>query len=98
MEFHGRKPAFYDLGSFFFQTATASGSYGPEAWQSVIADCRFENRHLVEIGLTPVQLAPEEQAGMPGTRGIPSWATGADADAIFARFERCRSLWCANCA
>lgn len=89
IEIYRGRPIFYDLGSFFFQTATAPNAYGPEVWQSVIADCRFSRAGVESVMLMPVQLNAVGENG-PGdlkTRGLPSLAQGADADHILKHLE-----------
>ena len=84
IEVYRGRPIFYDLGSFFFQTATAPNAYGPEVWQSVIADCRFTKAGVEGVTLIPVQLNAVGENGPNDmkTRGLPSFAEGADADGI----------------
>ncbi len=87
IEIYRGRPIFYDLGNLFFQTATAEGHYDEMAWQSVVAECRFERRRFVDMTLTPVQLNPRSLggAGDLATRGRPSIATGAAACSILDR-------------
>ena len=87
IEIYRGRPIFYDLGNLFFQTATAEGHYDEVAWQSVVAECRFEGGRFIDMILTPVQLNPRSLggAGDLATRGRPSIATGAGAGAILDR-------------
>jgi len=82
IELYRGRPIFYDLGSLVFQTATESGTYEAEAWQSVIAECRFAGGKLAEIALTPVRL---NGPGDLATRGRPSLAHSGEAAAILDR-------------
>jgi poly-gamma-glutamate synthesis protein (capsule biosynthesis protein) len=87
IEIYRRRPIFYDLGNFIFQTATEEGFYDDAVWQSVIAECRFVGGHFRNMRLTPVQLNPQGVRG-PGdlaTRGRPSIVRGAAAHAILDR-------------
>jgi poly-gamma-glutamate capsule biosynthesis protein CapA/YwtB (metallophosphatase superfamily) len=85
IELYRGRPIFYDLGSLVFQTATEGGTYDASAWQSVIAECRFNGGGFAEMRLTPVQLNAEGVDGDPTTRGRPSLAHGAEASAILDR-------------
>ena len=85
IEIYQRRPIFYDLGSLVFQTATEGGTYQTEAWQSVIAECRFTDGTLAEMTLIPVQLNAQGVDGDLATRGRPSLVQGADAAAILDR-------------
>ncbi len=85
IEIYKWRPIFYDLGSLVFQTATEGGTYQTEAWQSVIAECRFTDGTLAEMTLSPVQLNAQGVDGDLATRGRPSLAQGADAAAILDR-------------
>jgi poly-gamma-glutamate capsule biosynthesis protein CapA/YwtB (metallophosphatase superfamily) len=85
IELYQRRPIFYDLGSLVFQTATEGGAYDATAWQSVIVECRFADKTLAEMRLTPVQLNAEGIGGDLATRGRPSLAHGADGGAILDR-------------
>jgi poly-gamma-glutamate capsule biosynthesis protein CapA/YwtB (metallophosphatase superfamily) len=88
IELYQRLPIFYDLGSLVFQTATEGGTYEANAWQSVIAECRFAGGVLTEMALTPVQLNAEGIDGDLATRGRPSLAQDADAAAILDRLDK----------
>jgi len=89
IEVYRGRPLLYDLGSFFFQTATAPNAYGPEVWQSVIADCTGTKAGFESVTLIPVQLNAVGENG-PGdlkTRGLPSFAHGAGADRILKHLQ-----------
>lgn len=87
IEIYRGRPIFYDLGNLIFQTATAEGHYDEMAWQSVVAECRFERRRFVDMTLTPLQLNPRGigGAGDLATRGRPSIAKGEGANSILDR-------------
>ena len=89
IEVYRGRPIFYDLGSFFFQTATAPDAYGPEVWQSVIADCRCSKAGFESVSLIPVQLNAVGENGPSDlkTRGLPSFAQGPDAERILKHLE-----------
>jgi poly-gamma-glutamate synthesis protein (capsule biosynthesis protein) len=84
IEIYRSRPIFYDLGSLFFQTATAPDAYGPDVWQSVIADCTCTKAGFESVSLIPVQLNAVGENGPSDlkTRGLPSFAPGPDADRI----------------
>jgi poly-gamma-glutamate capsule biosynthesis protein CapA/YwtB (metallophosphatase superfamily) len=84
IEIYRGRPIFYDLGNLIFQTATADGHYDDAVWQSVVAECRFERGRFQGVTLTPLQLNPRGLGGDGdlATRGRPSIATGATANAI----------------
>jgi poly-gamma-glutamate capsule biosynthesis protein CapA/YwtB (metallophosphatase superfamily) len=86
VELYRGRPIFYDLGSLIFQTATEDGHYGAATWQSVIAECRFDEGRFVGATLTPVQMNATGIAGATdlATRGRPSIAAGEDAATILA--------------
>jgi poly-gamma-glutamate synthesis protein (capsule biosynthesis protein) len=89
IEVYRGRPMFYDLGSFFFQTATAPDAYGPDVWQSVIADCTCSKAGFESVTLIPVQLNAVGENG-PGdlkTRGRPSLAQGPGADRILKHLQ-----------
>lgn len=80
-------PLLYDLASFFFQTEKAVGAYGPESWESVIAECTFVDGRCTAVKLVPLVL---NEIGLAGandmkTRGAPTLATPAQAKATLDR-------------
>ncbi|MFN3590986.1 MAG: CapA family protein [Thermaurantiacus sp.] len=89
VEMYRGRPLFHGLGSFIFQTKKEPGFYGPWAWQSILADCRFEAGRFVSAELIPVQLNATGVGGDADleTRGRPALAAGRDAEAIVARLE-----------
>ena len=80
IEVYKGAPLFHCLGNFIFHTRKAEEAYGAEAWQGVIAECRFEAGRFAGARLVPVQLEP---AG--ANRGRPSLATQAEAKVILKR-------------
>jgi poly-gamma-glutamate capsule biosynthesis protein CapA/YwtB (metallophosphatase superfamily) len=89
IELYRGQPIFYNLGSFIFQTATAPGHYDDEVWQSVVAECDFAGGRFEGARLVPLQLNAEGIGGPADlkTRGCPSLAHGADAEAILGRLD-----------
>lgn len=87
IELHGGRPAFYNLGSFIFQTKKEEEAYGPLAWQSLIAECLFRDGRFVEARLVPVQLNAVGVGGAQdlATRGRPALASPAEARIILER-------------
>ncbi|WP_439532503.1 CapA family protein [Polymorphobacter sp.] len=87
IEMHRGRPIFHDLGSFTFQTKKVDDAYDHLAWQSLIAECRFEAGAFVSARLVPVQLDAQGAAGPNdlATRGRPRLAHGAEATAILDR-------------
>jgi poly-gamma-glutamate synthesis protein (capsule biosynthesis protein) len=83
------RPLFHGLGSFIFQTKKAPDFYGPHAWQSLIAELRFEDGRFAGADLIPVQL---NATGLGGdsdlaTRGRPALASTDEARAILDRLS-----------
>ncbi|MBL8642765.1 MAG: CapA family protein [Rhodospirillaceae bacterium] len=84
IEVYKGTPLIYGLGSFIFQTEKPVGAYGPESWQTAIADCTFTGSACTSLRLVPLALneiglkGPEDMA----TRGAPSLATPEHARAI----------------
>ncbi len=87
VEMYRGKPLFHGLGSFVFQTKKADDFYGPWAWQSLLAECRFDGGEFVGARLLPIQLNPTGVGGPAdlATRGRPSIAGPEDAKAILDR-------------
>ena len=89
IELYKRRPIFYGLGSFIFQTATGEGRYPIESWETAVAACTFQDGRLKAAELTPVLM---NEVGLDGpgdfaTRGRPSYARGRDAARILARLS-----------
>ena len=87
-------PVFHGLGSFVFQTKKGEGAYGDWAWQSLIAECVFEDGRFLEARLVPVQLDPDGVGGAAdlATRGRPHLATKAEAVAILDRVDELSAM------
>lgn len=87
IETYRGRPLFHGLGSFIFQTIKEEGAYDALAWQSVIADCRFEGGRFAGATLVPVQLNAVGAGGRDdlATRGRPALATPAEARTILER-------------
>ena len=86
-------PIFYDLGGLVFHTVTAPGYYLPEVWESVIVETEFEGGKLASLHLRAVALNELGEGEPPtprfyATRGAPSLATGAQAQATLERLAR----------
>jgi poly-gamma-glutamate capsule biosynthesis protein CapA/YwtB (metallophosphatase superfamily) len=78
MERYKDAPLLHGLGSLIFQTRK-TGSYGPEAWQSLIVDARFRDGRFAGGRVIPVQL--DSSRATPDaefTRGVPAIARGRE--------------------
>lgn len=86
IEFYRGAPLFHGLSSFIFQTVKADDAYGPEAWQSVIAELELVGGRVASVALVPVQLdargVAHEGRRVPGS---PRLASGSSAQAIVER-------------
>jgi len=82
-------PLFHGLSSFIFQSEKADDAYGPEAWQSAIAELDFVDGKIVDTRLIPVQLDARgiEHEGRR-VRGSPRLATGSSVDEVLQRLTR----------
>ncbi len=90
--YHGRV-IFYDLGGLVFHTITAPGYYLPEIWEGVVAEGEFKNGKLSSLRLRAVALNEKGEGVSPSpqyyaTVGVPSLASGPQAQAIFERLAR----------
>ena len=87
IEIYRGRPIFYDLGNFIFQTATEDGFYDAEVWQSIVAECRFDDGRFRDMRLTPLQLNADGVGGPADLANprTPSIARGAAADVILDR-------------
>lgn len=90
IEIYRGSPILYGLGNFIFHTRTEPEFYPPTAWESVIADCRFEGQKCREIHLKPITLNEwgEEGSLYFATRGRPSLAGADDAARILDGLAR----------
>jgi poly-gamma-glutamate synthesis protein (capsule biosynthesis protein) len=89
IEYYRGAPLFHGLASFVFQSEKADDAYGPEAWQSAIAEIDVIDGRVSATRLIPVQL--DSQGLMQGdrrVRGSPRLATKASARDIFDRLVR----------
>lgn len=90
IEVYRGAPQLYGLGNFFFQTEKPIGAYPPESWESVIADCTFEDQRCRQVRLIPITL---NEVGLNGpddmsTRGFPTLAPSVSATAILTRVDQ----------
>lgn len=88
IEYYKGAPLFHGLSSFIFQTEKADDAYGPEAWQSLVADLEIKNGRVTQARLWPVQL---DYSGIiyngRRVRGSPALAKGSDAKNILERLK-----------
>ena len=88
IEYYKGAPLFHGLSSFIFQTEKPDDAYGPEAWQSLIADLEIENGRVTQAKLWPIQL---DHGGLiyngRRVRGSPSLANGHSAEIILGRVK-----------
>jgi len=89
IEYYRGAPLFHGLSSFIFQSEKADDAYGPEAWQSAIAELDIVDGKIVDTRLIPVQLDARgiEHKGRR-VRGSPRLATGSSVDAVLQRLAR----------
>lgn len=89
IEYYRGAPLFHGLSSFVFQSEKADGAYGPEAWQSVIAELDIVDGSVVSAQLIPVQLDAHgiEHMGRR-VKGSPRLATASSVDEILERLVR----------
>lgn len=89
MEYYRGAPLFHGLSSFIFQSEKADDAYGPEAWQSVIAELDIVDGRIADTRLLPVQL-DSDGITHNGRRvkGSPRLATGSSIDEILERLAR----------
>jgi poly-gamma-glutamate synthesis protein (capsule biosynthesis protein) len=83
-------PIIYGLGNFIFHSRTEPEYYPGTAWESTVADCRFDGQKCVEIRLKPITLNEwgEEGSLYLATRGRPTLAQGDDAARILERIAK----------
>ncbi len=100
VEIYRGKPIFYDLGNFIYNLPPAITYIDePIAWESVVADVKFQGRRLQSVTLRPIAMNTIGE-GQPDvhdehtnnrfldTRGLPSPATGMKAADILNRLEK----------
>ena len=89
IEYYRGAPLFHGLSSFIFQSEKADGAYGPEAWQSAIAELDVVDGRVADAQIVPVQLdATGIEYGGRRVRGTPGLATGSSYRDIAERLER----------
>ncbi|GIL40832.1 CapA family protein [Roseiterribacter gracilis] len=94
VELRNGRAILYDLASLFFQTRTRPGRYPEAAWDSVIADLRFEGGRISALELVPLTLNERGNGVDPfATRGRPQIASGNDATRIFDRLASASSSY-----
>ena len=93
IEFYRGAPLFHGLSSFIFQSEKADDAYGPEAWQSAVAEIDVAAAGVAAVRLIPVQL---DRQGVihdgRRVRGSPRLAGAAAACDIHARLSHLSSL------
>lgn len=86
MEYYRGAPLFHGLSSFIFQSEKADDAYGPEAWQSVIAELDIVDGAVISTDLVPVQL---DAGGIDHegrrVRGSPRLARGSSVGEVRER-------------
>lgn len=89
IEYYNGAPLFHGLSSFIFQSEKADDAYGPEAWQSLIAELEVENGNVSHATVRPVQLDNQGIAFQGRrVRGSPALAEGISADTILGRVRK----------
>ncbi|MBJ7438090.1 MAG: CapA family protein [Sphingopyxis sp.] len=56
IEYYRGAPLFHGLSSFIFQSKKPDDAYGPEAWQSIIAQLEIDRGAVTRTQIIPVQL------------------------------------------
>jgi poly-gamma-glutamate synthesis protein (capsule biosynthesis protein) len=100
VEIYRGKPIFYDLGNFIYNLPPAITYIDePIAWESVVANVKFQGRKLQSVSLRPIVLNNVGE-GQPDvhdehtnnqfldTRGLPAPAKGMQASDILNRLTR----------
>lgn len=84
IEVYQGRPIFYDMGNFMFQLDTAwKHMFYPGVFRGAVARVEFEGRTLKSVSFQPIVLTNEIKPGYDRhLSGIPSPATGADAESI----------------
>lgn len=86
IEYYRGAPLFHGLSSFVFQSKKPDDAYGPEAWQSIIAELEIEGRTVTRTQIIPVQLDGRGVAHDGElVRGTPALADDAQAQTIVER-------------
>lgn len=86
IEYYRGAPLFHGLSSFIFQSEKPHGAYGPEAWQSMIAELDVIDGGVARAEIIPVQLDAEGvDYGGRRVKGSPQLATGPSVGVICTR-------------
>ncbi len=89
IEYYRGAPLFHGLASFIFQSEKPDDAYGPEAWQSAIAELDVVGGRVTTAQLLPVQLDFRGMDhGGKRVRGSPRLAAGRSVEEIAARLVR----------
>ena len=89
IEYYRGAPLFHGLSSFIFQSEKPDGAYGPEAWQSAIAELDVVEGRVTAARLIPVQLdAKGTDHGGKRVKGSPRLAAGLSVAEIVERLTR----------
>jgi poly-gamma-glutamate synthesis protein (capsule biosynthesis protein) len=88
VEIYQGQPIFYNLGSFIFHSRQPAGHHPPPVWQTLVADCTFEQGKVTSIKFTPIVLNDKGKSEelFFQTRGAPRPAKGQVAKEILERF------------
>ncbi len=88
VEIYEGHPIFYNLGSFIFHSRQPAGHHPPPVWQTLVADCRFQQGKVASIKFIPIVLNDKGQSDelFFQTRGAPLPAKGEVAKTILERF------------
>lgn len=86
IEYYRGVPLFHGLSSFIFQSKKPDGAYGPEAWQSLIAQIEIDTGRVARTRIIPVQLDAKGVVHDGSlVRGTPTVADARQARAIIDR-------------
>lgn len=86
IEYYRGAPLFHGLSSFIFQSKKPDGAYGPEAWQSLIAQLEIDRGLVARTQIIPVQLDAKGVVHDGSlVRGTPTVADARPARAIIDR-------------
>lgn len=86
IEYYRGAPLFHGLSSFIFQSKKPDGAYGPEAWQSLIAQLEIDRGLVARAKIIPVQLDAKGVVHDGSlVRGTPTVADAGQARAIIDR-------------
>jgi poly-gamma-glutamate capsule biosynthesis protein CapA/YwtB (metallophosphatase superfamily) len=93
IEYYRGAPLFHGLSSFIFQSEKADDAYGPEAWQSAIAELDIVGGRVTAAQIIPVQLdARGVEYQSRRVRGSPRLATGSEVELVAGRLERLSAI------